>query len=91
MGLLTQDEIETRLDRSGGWCQNGSAIERTFKFKDFVGSIAFVNAVAQIAEKANHHPDIGISWNEVTMSLTTHSQGGLTESDFKLAAEIGRV
>ena len=62
-----------------------------FQFKDFVAAIKFVNAVAKLAEKAWHHPDIDVRWNQVTLTLTTHSEGGLTSKDFKLARRFDRL
>jgi 4a-hydroxytetrahydrobiopterin dehydratase len=64
---------------------------RTFKFKDFVGSLAFVNKVGELAEKAGHHPDIDIRYNKVRLALVTHDAGGITAKDFDLAADAGKV
>jgi 4a-hydroxytetrahydrobiopterin dehydratase len=71
-----------------GWHQNGGVITRTFQFPDFAAAMRFVNQVAGLAEAAGHHPDIDIRWNKVTLALTTHDAGGLTEKDFALAREI---
>ena len=71
-----------------GWELDGKTLVRTFKFKNFLGSMAFVNKVAELAEAEGHHPDIHISWNRVNLSLTTHAIGGLSENDFILAAKI---
>src|SRR5262245_9862317 len=89
--LLTEDEISVRLAGAGAWLRKGAQIERTVKLKNFVEAMKFVNAVAEIAERHNHHPDIDIRWNKVTLVLSTHSAGGLTEKDFALAGEIDRV
>ena len=62
---------------------------RQFQFADFLGSIAFVNSVAQVAEAAGHHPDIDIRYNKVRLALTTHDAGGITAKDFDLAAKAG--
>jgi 4a-hydroxytetrahydrobiopterin dehydratase len=62
-------------------------IARTFEFKDFPAAMNFVNAVATLAEQAQHHPDIDVRWNKVTLALTTHDAGGLTEKDFALARQ----
>jgi 4a-hydroxytetrahydrobiopterin dehydratase len=70
------------------WKKKSATISRTFVFKDFPAAIIFVNAVAKPAEKANHHPDIDIRWNKVTLVLTTHDAGGLTEKDFALAKKF---
>ena len=70
------------------WPVVDGALERTFTFADFAGSMAFVNRVAEVAEEANHHPDVAISWNRVTLRLATHSAGAITERDHALAARI---
>jgi 4a-hydroxytetrahydrobiopterin dehydratase len=88
MAVLSDEEIDRRLGELDGWTREGDALTRTFKFDDFVGSVDFVNRVTPPAEEMNHHPDLAISWNKVTVSLSTHSQGGITESDFELAARI---
>ena len=69
------------------WQRNGEIISRTFAFKDFPGAMDFVNAVAELAGQAQHHPDVDIRWNKVTLALTTHDAGGLTEKDFALARQ----
>lgn len=71
-----------------GWENTGHALVREFVFSDFAGAMAFVNRVAQIAEQNDHHPDIQIRWNKVTLTLSTHTSGGLTEKDFRLAGAI---
>jgi 4a-hydroxytetrahydrobiopterin dehydratase len=91
MALLSQQEIEQRVADSD-WAREGDAIVREWTLGDFAGAIAFVNQVADIAERANHHPDIFVhGWNRVRLTLSTHSQGGLTEADFGLASEIDRL
>ncbi len=86
--MLAEQEIEQRLAGSG-WAREGSAIVREWKLADFPAAIAFVNRVAELAESANHHPDILVhGWNRVRLELSTHSQGGLTDADFALAGEI---
>jgi 4a-hydroxytetrahydrobiopterin dehydratase len=88
MTVLTDQEIEERL-ADGEWRRDGRAIVREWKLADFAGAIAFVNRVAEAAEAADHHPDIIVhGWNKVRLELSTHSQGGLTEADFELAARI---
>ena len=72
---------------SSGWQRNGEIITRTFQFQDFPAAMQFVNAVAQVAEQVQHHPDIDIRWNKVTLALTTHDAGGLTQKDFALARQ----
>jgi 4a-hydroxytetrahydrobiopterin dehydratase len=88
MPRLTPPEIEARLLTVPRWSRQGDAIVRTFPFPDFVAAMAFVNRVAELAERAWHHPDIDIRWRTVTLSVTTHDEGGLTERDFSLAAAI---
>ncbi|HEY1662080.1 MAG TPA: 4a-hydroxytetrahydrobiopterin dehydratase [Verrucomicrobiae bacterium] len=73
------------------WQQNGAVISRTFQFKDFPAAIKFVNAVADAAEQAWHHPDIDIRWNKVTLALTSHDAGGLSEKDFALAKKADEL
>ena len=90
MATLTDAEIEDRLAAVDAW-QRGDdhSIVRELKFGDFAEAIAFVNRVADLAEEANHHPDILIhGWNRVRLTLSTHSQGGLTDADFSLAGRI---
>lgn len=88
MKKLTPAEIKSALQTLPAWRKTGSTIARTFEFADFVSAIKFVNAVARAAEKANHHPDIDIRWNKVTLALSTHDAGGLTAKDFTLAARF---
>ncbi len=91
MAKLTAAQIKTGLKSAPDWKKTGSAITRTFQFKDFVAAMKFVNAAAKLAEKAWHHPDIDIRWNKVTLTLSTHSEGGLTEKDFALAKKFDRL
>ena len=88
MKLLSNEEIAQRLTLRAGWSLRGKEIRKEFAHKDFVHAMGFVNSVALLAEKANHHPDIDIRWNTVTLALSTHSAGGLTDKDFNLAGEI---
>jgi len=88
MATLTDEEIEARLGELEGWSRQGDAITKSFDRGDFVGSIEFVKALVEPAEEMNHHPDLEISWNEVEVSLSTHSEGGLTANDFELAQRI---
>ena len=87
MKKFTAAQIKTALAGAPAWNRQGTAIARTFQFKDFPGAIRFVDAVAELAEQAWHHPDIDIRWNKVTLTLTTHDAGGLTEKDFALARQ----
>jgi 4a-hydroxytetrahydrobiopterin dehydratase len=91
MTLLSDTEADQRLAQSE-WAREGSTIVREWSFPDFAAAIAFVNRVADTAEAANHHPDIDLhGWNKVRLVLSTHSQGGLTESDFALASQIDQL
>lgn len=91
MSKLSPAQIKVALASIPQWRRKASVIARTFEFKDFVVAMKFVNAVARAAEKAWHHPDIDIRWNKVTLALTTHDAGGLTEKDFALAAKFDRL
>lgn len=89
MALLNENEIQEALGTvSDAWRQDGGAITRTFKFTDFVESVGFVDRLVAPAEELAHHPDVAISWNEVVVTVSTHSEGGLTAADFELAAKI---
>ncbi len=91
MPKLNASKIKLALAKVPLWKKQGATISRVFLFKDFPAAIKFVNQVAVLAEKAWHHPDIDIRWNKVTLTLTTHDQGGLTEKDFALARKFDRV
>jgi 4a-hydroxytetrahydrobiopterin dehydratase len=91
MARLSDEEIDERLSGLDGWERDGDAIRRQFELDDFKGSVDFVNRLTPEAEGMNHHPDLEISWNKVTVSITTHSEGGLTENDFELAGRISRL
>jgi 4a-hydroxytetrahydrobiopterin dehydratase len=91
MARLSDEEIDQRLSELDGWEREGDAIRRAFKLDDFKGSVDFVNRLTPEAEGMNHHPDLAISWNEVTVTITTHSEGGLTANDFELARKIEAV
>jgi 4a-hydroxytetrahydrobiopterin dehydratase len=86
--LLEDEEIEQRLDELGDWERDGDEIQKVFEFDDFAQAMRFVNDVAKLAERYDHHPDIDIRWNKVKLVLSTHSEGGLTALDFDLANEI---
>jgi 4a-hydroxytetrahydrobiopterin dehydratase len=88
MALLSDDEVGRRLAKQPGWERDGNTIKRRFKFEDFQASVDFVNRITPAAEEMNHHPDLAISWNTVDCTLSTHSEGGLTENDFELAEQI---
>jgi len=88
MAKLNASQIKAALATVPDWSKRGKTIARTFGFKDFPAAIKFVNTVAKLAEKAWHHPDIDIRWNKVTLVLTTHDAGGLTDKDFALAKKF---
>jgi 4a-hydroxytetrahydrobiopterin dehydratase len=85
---LTSSERDEAADTLVDWTLDGEVLRRTFEFKNFVEAMGFVTKVALAAEKANHHPDIDIRWNKVTLALTTHDEGGLSRRDVELAQRI---
>lgn len=89
--LLSESEIQQHLQQIPDWQQAGNKIQRAFKFKNFVEAIEFVKKLVDPAEQAGHHPDIAISYNQVTISLTSHDAGGLTEKDFSMAKTISQL
>ncbi|VEP16987.1 putative pterin-4-alpha-carbinolamine dehydratase [Hyella patelloides LEGE 07179] len=89
--LLSETEINQKIETLPEWTTDGKVISRTFEFKDFVTAIDFVNQLVAPAESAGHHPDLAISYNKVTVSLTTHDAGGLTALDFSLAEKISQL
>jgi 4a-hydroxytetrahydrobiopterin dehydratase len=89
--LLSDEEIGERLAGLEGWTRDGDSITKKFDNEDFVGSVEFVRRLTGPAEEMNHHPDLAISWSEVTVSITNHSAGGLTEADFELAGRIDEL
>ena len=91
MAELTPKQIEAALPRLKHWTKQGATLRRTYRFRDFAAAIAFVNRVAALAETAAHHPDIDIRWNQVTLTLTSHDAGGLTNKDFDLAQQLDAV
>ena len=88
MDVLSDDEIGSRLGELEGWERSADAIRKTFERDDFVGSVRFVDSLVEPAEDMGHHPDLDISWDKVTVTLSTHSAGGLTANDFELAKRI---
>jgi len=88
MALLDDSEIEARLAELPGWGRSGEAIVKAFSCGDFVGSVRFVDSMVEPAESMGHHPDVAISWDEVTVTISTHSEGGLTAADFELAGKL---
>lgn len=89
--LLDDSELEKEMKKFPDWELEGKAITRTFEFEDFMEGIDFINLLADVAEEAGHHPDIDIRYTRVTLSLTTHDAGGLTEADFELAQRVGNL
>ena len=85
---LTDAQIEKAIKAVADWAHVGDVIQRTFAFDNFITAMAFVNRVAQEAEAAQHHPDILIRYNKVTLSVNTHDAGGITKKDFDLALKI---
>jgi 4a-hydroxytetrahydrobiopterin dehydratase len=88
MALLGDKEIEEKLAALDGWERRGEAIVKAFDRGDFVGSVGFVDSLVAPAEEMGHHPDLEISWSTVTVTISTHSEGGLTAADFELATKI---
>jgi 4a-hydroxytetrahydrobiopterin dehydratase len=91
MTLLTTDQVEAQLAATPGWVLADGQIVKKVTRNDFGDALRYVNAVGYLAEKANHHPDIAISWNEVTLSIVSHSAGGLTDQDFDLARGVNSL
>ncbi len=91
MSLLSDDEIEARLSEHPGWERRGESIAKTFERGDFVGSIRFADSLVEPAESMNHHPDLEISWDKVTVLVSSHSEGGITAADFELAGKIDAI
>ena len=88
MALLNDAEVEAQLAELPGWERAGEAIVKEFDRGDFVGSVRFVSSLVEPAEAMNHHPDLEISWATVKVSISTHSEGGLTANDFELARKV---
>lgn len=88
MSKMAPPDIEQKLAALPDWSLIGDAIQRTYGFKDFVESMEFVNRVADLAEQHQHHPDILVRYNKVTLTISTHDAGGLTDKDFSLAADL---
>jgi len=89
--VLTDDEIAERLARLSGWSRSENWIEKTYRFRNFLRAMSFVNAVAYLAESVNHHPDFMIHYSEVTVRNWTHVAGGVTEHDFSLAEKVDQL
>jgi 4a-hydroxytetrahydrobiopterin dehydratase len=91
MAVLTDEQIKQTLGSLPGWQQQGKAIQRVFEFPDFKAAMEFVNKIAEAAEQANHHPDIDIRYNKVTMALVSHDSGGVTPRDVRMAQKINEI
>ncbi len=87
MDKLTDEQVQLALRSLPEWAETGGQIHRTYRFKDFVDAMKFVSTVANQAESDQHHPDILIRWNKVTLTLSTHDAGGITHKDFDLAGK----
>lgn len=88
---LTEPEIASKIEKLKGWSVERGKLHRVFEFGDFVQAFSFMTGVALAAEGMNHHPDWSNSWNKVTVELSTHSAGGITQNDFDLAAKIQKI
>jgi 4a-hydroxytetrahydrobiopterin dehydratase len=91
MPALTTEQVSLQLKEVPDWTKRGQTIGRTFKFEGFMTSVDFVRRIAKQALKINHHPDIDIRFDKVTLTLTTHDEGGITEKDFLLAQKCDEV
>lgn len=91
MAVLDDARITQELKQLPGWSRAGQAIERRYEFPDFAQAMAFVNRIAELAEAANHHPDIDIRYNKVVLALVSHDSGGVTERDIRMARKISEL
>jgi 4a-hydroxytetrahydrobiopterin dehydratase len=91
MDLLTEPQIAAELASVPAWTREGSSITTITERADFRDALLYLGAVAYLAEAANHHPDVAVNWNKVTLTLSTHSAGGLTTADFNLARQISSL
>ena len=89
--VLAASDIDLALQNLPGWSRTGGAIERVFQFGNFLQAMKFVNQIADAAEAANHHPDILINYNKVTLTLVSHDSGGVTQRDLRMAGRINEV
>ena len=85
MAVLAESELKQQMEDLDGWAVRGGALEKSYDRSDFDGSIAFVNTIARAANEADHHPDISVSWDTVTLRWVSHSAGGITEKDIAMA------
>ena len=86
--ILNEDELSAALDALDGWAADGKMLRRRYEFDNFAASLAFVNRVGELAEAADHHPDITFGWGYCEIALTTHDRGGITDVDIALATQI---
>lgn len=91
MAVLRREELDAGLARLPEWHEDGATIVRQFAFDDFAGSIAFVNRLAEVAERMNHHPDLAIGWNRVTVTIGSHRLGAVTDQCLELASAADRL
>jgi 4a-hydroxytetrahydrobiopterin dehydratase len=91
MTALSNEAIQQGLAKMQGWSYQGKELHKKFTFKSFLPGIEFVNEIAHAAESAGHHPDLTINYNVVGITLSTHSEGGVTEKDFALAGKIDQI
>ncbi len=91
MAALSKNEIQEKLRDMRGWSHVGKSIQKRYTLKSFAPAIGLVNKIAEVAEKAGHHPDITINYNVVSIALSTHSEGGVTQKDFDLAQQIEKL
>lgn len=89
--VLSAPEVDEALHGLSGWARHGNSIARVFQFTNFLEAMEFVNKIAVVAEAANHHPDIVINYNKVTLSLVSHDSGGVTQRDIRMAGKINEV
>jgi 4a-hydroxytetrahydrobiopterin dehydratase len=91
MAALSESEVQSALADLPGWQYQGNAIQRQFQFPAFTDLMVFVNQLAEMAEEANHHPDLDVRYNRLLVSLTSHDSGGVTRRDVKMAAKISEM
>lgn len=91
MALMDPAEVERRIEDMPGWEVESDALRREFEFDDYMSGIGFVNGLAEVAEEMDHHPDLEVGYARVVVWISTHSEGGITEKDFDLAAAADAV
>jgi 4a-hydroxytetrahydrobiopterin dehydratase len=91
MVIVTFEQLEDELRQLSGWGHVDGSIQKHFQFESFMAGIEFVNSVAALSEQSNHHPDIDIRYTKIIITLSTHSEGGVTEKDLKLAKDIDKL